>query len=89
MTQHTAEPWRTENGDVVCKEGPIAAVMLPNDRANATRIVACVNACEGINPEAVPELLEALKDMYLGRGHPGDRIDRALAALAKATEVTA
>ena len=24
--------------------------------ANARRIVACVNACEGINPEAVPEL---------------------------------
>lgn len=29
--------------------------------ANAARIVACVNACEGINPEAVKELLEALK----------------------------
>ena len=27
--------------------------------ANADRIVACVNACEGINPEAVPGLLEA------------------------------
>jgi hypothetical protein len=27
--------------------------------ANARRIVACVNACEGINPEAVPDLLEA------------------------------
>ena len=29
--------------------------------ANARRIVACVNGCEGINPEAVPDLLEALK----------------------------
>jgi hypothetical protein len=28
--------------------------------ANAARIVACVNACEGLNPEAVRELLEAL-----------------------------
>lgn len=27
------------------------------------RIVACVNACEGINPEAVPDLLMALKRM--------------------------
>ena len=27
--------------------------------ANARRIVACVNACEGINPEAVPDLLAA------------------------------
>ncbi len=31
--------------------------------ANAERIVACVNACEGINPEAVPELLDALQDI--------------------------
>ncbi len=33
----------------------------PTQASNARRIVACVNACEGINPEAVPELLEALK----------------------------
>lgn len=32
------------------------------DRANGARIVACVNACEGIaNPEAVPEMLLALE----------------------------
>ena len=36
-----------------------AAYQTPD--ANAERIVACVNACEGINPEAVPEMLEALK----------------------------
>ena len=30
-------------------------------QANADRIIACVNACAGINPEAVPELLEALE----------------------------
>jgi len=30
-------------------------------KANADRIVACVNACKGINPEAVPDLLEALE----------------------------
>lgn len=29
--------------------------------ANAERIIACVNACQGINPEAVPDMLEALK----------------------------
>ena len=29
-------------------------------------IVACVNACEGINPEAVPELLAACK-AYIGQ----------------------
>ncbi len=31
---------------------------------NAERIVACVNACEGINPEAVPELLKAAKTVH-------------------------
>lgn len=29
--------------------------------ANARRIVACVNACQGLNPEAVPDLLAACK----------------------------
>lgn len=29
--------------------------------ANAARIVACVNACEGINPEAVPDTVKALE----------------------------
>lgn len=29
-------------------------------KANTARIVSCVNACEGINPEAVPALLESL-----------------------------
>ena len=31
-----------------------------NSREHAARIVACVNACEGINPEAAPELLKVL-----------------------------
>lgn len=29
----------------------------PIEHANAERIVACVNACEGLNPEAIPELI--------------------------------
>lgn len=30
-------------------------------KANARRLVACWNACAGINPAAVPDLLDALK----------------------------
>ena len=30
--------------------------------ANVQRTIACVNACWRINPEAVPELLEAIKE---------------------------
>ena len=31
------------------------------EKANAERIVACVNGCAGINPDAVPETLALLK----------------------------
>ena len=30
--------------------------------ADASRIVSCVNSCDGINPEAVPELLKAAEN---------------------------
>ena len=74
--QHTKEPWVAEknpdnNGWVVdagririCDVYQILDVYsrdFGHDKFNADRIVACVNACEGINPEAVKELLEALK----------------------------
>lgn len=64
--------------------------------ANADRIVACVNACAGINPEAVPDVLEALKGMcdaykelclmsgYNFHQSGGSRYTAARAALAKA-----
>lgn len=39
--------------------------------ANAERIISCVNACEGINPEAVPELL-AITEYFAGFA-PTDR----------------
>ena len=73
--KHTAEPWRTPSGfdEPVVFGGadtethPICIALdapyrdLSTRKANAERIVSCVNACKGINPEAVPELLKALK----------------------------
>lgn len=63
--------------------------------ANAKRVVACVNACEGINPEAVPELLEAAERMIgfichrlpaaMWQNEPW--LQPARAALAKATQI--
>ena len=69
MTEHT-------HGQIVVEPG-MAAVGLTIDSkhiahmakmgtaqeavALATHLAACWNACEGINPEAVPELLEAYK----------------------------
>lgn len=75
-TKHTAEPWKVMRDDrglwiaasnpndpsrcVIVAELGFTAL---NDskKANAERIVACVNACEGINPEAVPDALAAFK----------------------------
>ena len=61
---HTSEPWREESGCVVREDGaPIArmirdrtaseAGIYPVERdENAKRIVACVNACKGIEDPA-------------------------------------
>ena len=54
--------------------------------ANAHRIVACVNACKGINPEAIPELLEALQLMVVCTyGKKSTSVVKAEVAIAKAT----
>lgn len=50
--------------------------------ANAQRIVDCVNSCEGINPEAVPDMLQALE--ILSAIHDGDDVNIARNALKKA-----
>lgn len=49
---------RTGNGtmSICCHK---SGRTLGEDRANARRIVACVNACEGINPDSVQDLLKA------------------------------
>ena len=60
--------------------------------ANAARIVACVNACEGIaDPSVVPELLEACKSalalIEISTDYKGMSTSRELrAAIAKATQ---
>jgi len=43
------------DGNIIAPISPEKYVT-PVDRANAARIVSCVNACAGINPEAVPAL---------------------------------
>jgi hypothetical protein len=74
--QHTPTPWSTEAAyspeagrDVPSPYilGPdgqnVAAAMAWHDEynANAARIVACVNALAGLNPSAIPALVEALR----------------------------
>ncbi len=51
----------------------------PEYTPDMRRIVACVNACEGINPEAVPQMLSDLESIYaaLEEGRSIKSFDRA------------
>ena len=68
-TNHTPEPWPTPvrfditgpaDDDYSCYWDIVNVGMLDSEE-DAVRAVACVNACAGINPEAVPEMREALR----------------------------
>ena len=51
-----------------CGERPVVAHCLTLE--DAEHVVACWNACKDINPEAVPELLKALKGLLESLGAP-------------------
>ena len=69
MTKHTPEPWEIQHDtcafcrqadrqEFVFNPGPSTGLHgAIVGRADAERIVACVNACAGINPEAIQDLL--------------------------------
>ena len=75
--RHTPEPWRvylrgrdgheihTDDTVVCCLHDDSRDTLSPDPRGgpDARRIVACVNACEGINPDAVPDLLAAAREL--------------------------
>jgi hypothetical protein len=108
-TMHTPEPWEhNDNGLIygqcseedeeapyVCDviEVPALGMPSPVEEANARRIVATVNACQGIPTEALEEgvvrqLVDALEDLYdwlTPDWQQSNLGDKARAALAKAT----
>ena len=58
-TKHTPEPWLASGEYVYGNTNPVGSTV---DRpADAARIVACVNACAGLNPEHIPALVEAVQ----------------------------
>jgi len=80
MSKHTKEPWawswsRKDEANIItsnnlpdeeCLGACFCDESISDEErdANSERIVACVNACEGIkNPDAVPEMLKALKQL--------------------------
>ena len=98
--EHTKGRWvighrvATEWWTVEQQNSPHEEIGIIYGKTNAYRIVACVNACEGINPEAVPDLLAACKAMlqsavdgecsYDAQGNEWPEIVQARAATAKA-----
>jgi hypothetical protein len=97
-TPHTPEPWSVvtphpgqfaivpENRQKHATTHTLAYIrdFQSNDEANAARIVACVNACEGIaDPGAVPDLLAALRELMTGHSLAGQAM--AHKAIARAT----
>lgn len=70
-TPHTPEPWVVQGTTVhhllfqEPLDGRNEICRVPNNNPeglrNADRIVACVNACDGLNPAAVPDLRTALQ----------------------------
>ncbi len=78
-----AEGFRCASGEEMRPIVPDVA--LRRKRLNAARIVACVNACAGINPEAVPDMLGILDAIVLGNGMlTRAMLDSARAAVRKA-----
>jgi hypothetical protein len=66
-------------------------------KANKKRLVRCVNACRGLNPEVVPEMVAALDDLVdyaegacdEGFGSATEQSDGMQAAIKKARELLA
>ncbi len=77
-TQHTPEPWiiapkagwvpgclNTIKGDTNHPECPFVVSAHVSLTANASRIVACVNACKGINPEVIALVVGSLREVVM------------------------
>lgn len=96
MSKHTKEPWRTDApsgfpGDVMAGKEMIARTTITeqsNAKANARRIVACVNACAGISTEVLEQGIDAVfglaHDMRQERNALVRQRDELLTALEKA-----
>jgi hypothetical protein len=73
-TKHTPEPWEIADTSIIA--GDICIAVIEDDggyeapyeerQANAARIVACVNALAGLNPEAIKDVVEALQCFTTG-----------------------
>lgn len=87
-TKHTPGPWTNNDGVItdaeerrLCLVAPDGIALDEQDAANARRIVACVNACDGIGTET----LEHCK--FEGDWNAAKQRDELLAALRHITDI--
>ncbi len=75
------------SGDLQTRGENGLLIPLTPEHPNAVRIVACVNACAGLNPEAIPKLVEACEEWATYTGDirvavaRADKLKAALKAL--------
>lgn len=87
MSGHTPGPWTVELSEapvgcplawIAAGHGDqytgIAAITLGPAEANAARIVACVNALEGLDPAAVADVVAALENIAAPAYVPLDQL---------------
>lgn len=88
MSDHTKELWRLNDqftGSIFYEEQCIGRCCEPLSKANARRIVACVNACAGIPTEvleAMPSGPASLLPMYTRLAQQCDKLLAVLEGLA-------
>lgn len=58
---HTATPWKVQvHDDHTAIESELFTVTSDVNNEDAERIVACVNACAGLEPKEIPGLLKSV-----------------------------
>lgn len=58
------EPWEVSDDFLYDCQGNLIADLL-DDRAAAQRAVACVNACRGLDPAFIPQLMKVVRKVVL------------------------
>jgi hypothetical protein len=88
--KHTPGPWRADGPNVTAPSARIERIVATcaglGGHYNATRIVECINGCEGIeNPSALSAVLEAVKEVQKVYGDDSNGVHQKLyAAVSKA-----
>lgn len=81
MSEHAKEPWRLfttyAHPEIRGEDDTFVAAFKPEYIANASRIVACVNACEGIDTEVL-EITHGLDAIYNQKKQERDELLAAL-----------